>query len=497
MKKLILIAATVIMTAVFATAVQAEITPSAPTGSGTWRSPYNISTAENLYWLSEYCAENNTDGKYFTLTNDIAVNAKEINANTTANDAQVWKPIMDFAGKFDGKNHTISGLFVRGSEYAGLFGTVKNTASIYNLTIDNSFFEGTKYTGAVAAYSEAKYLYDCTNKAEIRSYAQDAYTGGIVGYYAEKGYFHSCNNYGDIYGTDYTGGIVGYMAPMGECASRFGNHGTVCGTKYVGGIAGYLDCTFSTTKLDHCFNLGNIYGTEYAGGIAGYSYNYTGTSSGGGSASMACFLFNNAEECFNYGKISAQNTYPIAGHREGGFGAEDCYYLVGTASPDSYTQTVILPNGGGTREDFIELGTPLTYEEFAEGKATYLMNEDGGYLWGQNVDNDKPHDLYPCSYYEDHALVYYSVLDKKYSNFENTYERAYRQNGDVNMDEAVDILDTSEILKKADDPAYMMPIEVKFAEDNYTPEEPCGDIDCDGAVTKADAALMLKIMVRS
>lgn len=504
MKKMFLTAAVFIMTLAAGIVVQAD-TVNELKGRGTWNNPYKISNADELKWFADYCnTGGSTSGNYYSITTDIALTDKTITANTTAADAEAWTPIMNFAGTLMGGNHTISGLYVHGTEYAGLFGITKDTAAISHLTIDNSFFEGTKYTGAIVAYSNGKRLYSCYNRAEVCSTADGAYTGGLIGYQSVKSEIGDCENYGNVTGTDYTGGIAGYLPYMDDYAYVLGNFGTVRGTKYAGGIAGYIDCDRSdSTTLSHCFNIGDIYASDCAGGIAGYSDISTGSSSSGGSAAFTWFMMNTIKDCFNYGKITAEHTYPIAGHDEGCLMVEYCYYLEGTASPDVNIERVILPNGGGIKETRTELGSPLTADEFAVGKATYLLNTNNQYSyggWGQNVDNDKPHDIYPMEDTINHANVFFNVLDNKYSNTQNPYEEAYAMYGEVTMDESLDLRDVIQVAKKAESSEYLMPIEEYFAQNpNYnTGEEKYrGDINKDGKITTDDVKLMLKIMMLS
>ena len=493
MKKFIFTAAVAVMTLSFSSLVHAAVTPIQPSGAGTWRSPYNISSAENLYWFAEYCnGKDDTSSVYAQLANDITVNDKPVNVNSTENDVEVWTPIMNFGGTFYGKYHTISGLFVRGGEYAGLFGSVKNTATVEDLTIENSFFEGTKYTGAVVGYNEARFLYRCTNKADVRSTASGAYTGGIVGYQAAKNNFADCYNYGDITGTDYTGGIAGAIVPSAALAREFGNFGKVIGTKYAGGIVGLLECNMLGSELNFCYNTGEVYATEYAGGIAGYSDRYFGSSGSSGGGSVMWNVANTISNSYNYGRLSGEHTSGLAGHN-GSVGIENCYYLEGTSNDDGYIQSIYDSKAGEWRDIYASLGRSLTAEQFASGEAAYLLNEmeSGRYLWLQDIGIDP----YPYLRKLNSGLVYYSVLDKKFSNTENPYEYAYKSRGDVNMDENVDITDVIQIMKKAESSDYVMPIEKYLAENDIDIQDPFGDIDGDGSITEADAKMMLDIMV--
>ena len=92
-------------------------TATAPSGSGTSGSPYQIATLNNLYWLAVQ-VNSGTDfsGKYFIQTANI-----DASHTSTWNSNQGWMPIghpVDaafntfyyFSGNYNGQNHTKSPL---------------------------------------------------------------------------------------------------------------------------------------------------------------------------------------------------------------------------------------------------------------------------------------------------------------------------------------------------------------------------------------------------
>ena len=124
-------------------------------GYGTSAKPYLIKTAQHLKDLAHYVNDGETfKGKYFKMTNDIAVNnlqwdnGDRTKAPANLKDLELWTPIGEygsflndyFEGIFDGDGHSISGLVihVQDYDYTGLFGAVNN-AIIRNLTITDSY----------------------------------------------------------------------------------------------------------------------------------------------------------------------------------------------------------------------------------------------------------------------------------------------------------------------------------------------------------------------
>ncbi len=77
-------------------------------------------------------------------------------------------------------------------------------------------------------------------------------------------------------------------------------------------------------------------------------------------------------------------------------------------------------------------GTALTQEEFAAGKATYLLNgekSDDSVFWFQNIDNGLTPDEYPVLVDNGQNMVFkVDLADKTYSNY-------FSQNGTLDVDE--------------------------------------------------------------
>ncbi len=79
-------------------------------GTGTADDPYQISSAAELYWFAAYVNEDNTDA-CAVLTKDIDLGGED----------EPWTPIgiNSYTGTFDGRGHTISGLYYEGSGDTG------------------------------------------------------------------------------------------------------------------------------------------------------------------------------------------------------------------------------------------------------------------------------------------------------------------------------------------------------------------------------------------
>ena len=223
------------------------------------------------------------EGKTIRLTQDLDLSSV---CGENINGAQVsWEPIgtetNSFKGTFDGKNKTISNLYIKSDKFSnvGLFN--KNEGVIKNIIIEKAYIDNLNsgetintYTGIIAAINNNKImkcgLYNSesrsSNTTAITSGWRSSYVGGIVGY--NIGIIDECFNQANIDGKSY---------------NSYSNTGI-----YVGGIAGS-----STNEISNCYNIGKItaIGSHcYSGGIVGQnvknirnSYN-TGLVSGQGNA---------------------------------------------------------------------------------------------------------------------------------------------------------------------------------------------------------------------
>ena len=192
-----------------------------------------------------------------TLTADINLTGKE------------WTPIgtasnNSYIGTFDGGNHTISGLTVKGSdEYAGLFGYIGSGGTVKNVKLED---------------------------VQIESDNQYANVGGVAGY--SQGNIENCSvsgsvgnsNSGGTYNS--VGGVVGqqWSGSITRCSSS----ATVNGTGSVGGVVGQtnlgaiLTACYATKDVTLESNNSN---STYAGGVVG--------SNGGSSTLIACYATGN------------------------------------------------------------------------------------------------------------------------------------------------------------------------------------------------------------
>ena len=289
-----------------------------------------------------------------------------------------WTPIgtasKQFAGTFDGQNHTVDNLSINYSSttpiplYRGLFGWVSGA----NVT-DRAKIENMTVNGTVVASSTKS--------------VNDAYVGGIAGRadYADLTNLHAnvdvsikrtSGNYQSV------GGVVGgtyYSLNVTNCS----NSGNVTGWRYCAGIVGNISSGSQPSTITGCVNTGNIFApSTCAAGIVSNlpngckvtaCYN-TGTIKAGGNypAGIVGYCANSeVRSCFNLGTVTCNTTFTygsvIGTVSSADAVIESLYYLEGTCEKGGI---------GAVKNAEAQTATVRTAEEIANAEFVSTMNAD-------------------------------------------------------------------------------------------------------------------------
>lgn len=228
--------------------------PKFEAGNGTETEPYIIATAAQLDEVRNF------PSACFELSKDIDLSSY-LNSNSSG-----WTPIKDFTGKFDGKKHTIKGLWISLSsiENVGLFANIQGYSDNKRASVLNLFVNISKK--------------GITGRNRV---------GGICGNLS-RGDIENCMVTGDIRGGTFVGGIVGYssnnsnvISNISQCASS-GN--IIANSGSVGGILGSSRSYYCI--VENCYSIANVKGEgSYSSrvcGIGGSDANcyFAGTISG-------------------------------------------------------------------------------------------------------------------------------------------------------------------------------------------------------------------------
>ena len=367
-----------------------SITPTRPTIGDGKTVPYQIGTAEELYWFARLVngkLENVDRDKSANaiLTANIIVNTGVLDENknlVSKSDLTEWEPIgarwSSYTGTFDGQGYTISGLYFNDSSAkdVGLFGYIGGNGKISNVGVLDSYFKFKEQGGGICGENYGE-LQNCSNSSTVIG---NRTAGGVCGYTYSGGTVINCKNTGSVRGTNILGGVCG--ANSSNITNCF-NKGTVSGQYEVGGV-----CGFNGGKTTNCFNEGTVSGQYNLGGVCGVT-NY-----------------GRIKNCFNEGIVSGTDSSVggVCGVSYSGT-ITNCYYLYETAT------------GGIEGKDVPGKAVEKSKEQFKSGEVAWLLNGKGvgEQVWGQHLGIDE----YPVPG-SDYKVIK-AAQDDKDANGNDTY----------------------------------------------------------------------------
>lgn len=355
---------------------------------------YEIGNAGQLYWFAGLVNGTLTDGTAqnlkanAVLTADITVNEDLLASINTDEDGNVtngtsfriWLPMgkinanngqqMLYAGIFDGKGHSISGVYANlydapvedpkniynNKDYAGLFGLLEGVTR--NLSVLDSYMRGDYCIGGICGNEDGGTIQNCYSAATV---CGDSYIGGICGRSEGDSIIENCYNTGYIYGaTRSIGGICGNNYSTIENCYNVGN---VNGKFYVGGIVGESSGLGDTIWIKDCYNRGNVIGdTEKIGGIGG------------------CIGSSLVENCYSQATVSGNtNVGGICGNSNK-VDFQNAYY-----DSNLYTGNAI----GYLKDATTEKTEGKPSQAFESGEIAYLLQADREEpVWGQTLSGN-------------------------------------------------------------------------------------------------------------
>lgn len=266
--------------------------------------PDGVWDSENQLFTNGTSSSDNVkfEGKTIELRSDIKLNGdyNVLNSDgkldlTNVDNLKKWKPINYFKGTFDGKNHTISGVYmplVKDTYTAdsALFGRLSG-ATIKNVKITDSYLYGSSkyqssevYVGGLVAHMTNSTIDNCIVDARIIADCPDINTryqnaGGVVAYVAG---FQ--NDYAVITNCEFKGDIVTNITS-------------------VGGILGRTYESIGEVTIENCVNNGYIENNVYK--------DYNGIGTGCYFATAGIFGYGSAKikNCINYGTVKGMRSY--------------------------------------------------------------------------------------------------------------------------------------------------------------------------------------------
>ena len=249
---------------------------------------YEISNAAELYGFAAIV--NGSDG--FTkdttacgkLTKDIVVNQNVLKSDGSLNVADTakfaaWIPMTNFAGNFDGQNHTISGLFFADTtseayEHFGFIGSISGPSlvTLQNFGVVDSYF-GTNYCGVggivgiILGNSRVSYT-NVFSGVAIHAYGRSGASGGLVGTVGQRANVNMKNVYnrGSLVNDNlYVAGLIGNILSYGTVnIENAYNVGTIkC--RFNGYWKSLIASSAGTLNIVNTYCVRNAGRTEYGG----------------------------------------------------------------------------------------------------------------------------------------------------------------------------------------------------------------------------------------
>jgi hypothetical protein len=333
-----------------------------PLGSGTACDPYQITTLNNLYWLTQTPSEW-VSGKYFVQMNDI-----DASSTSSWHSGDGWQPIgtsaTRFRGNYNGQGHEITNLYInRSGDQIGFFGWIQGSSTSNHCKIENLTLRDPEINANItAAYGVGVVCgfagnIDIVNVHVINSTMNTSnsqcYIGNMVGR-GSRVVARSCSVSGTMTHTHSSavhagmGGFIGYIEGNGtyieHCSSNVDLLKTNGGNR-IGGFVG--DVGSGTLAADisfiNCFSTGSV-NSSTGGGFVGsarrnlYENCYTtadvhaSTTSGNGTFaafSQGGTMFRN---CYGAGNLTGSSSWRggFSGYTEGAT-LENCFWNTTTS----------------------------------------------------------------------------------------------------------------------------------------------------------------------
>lgn len=321
-------------------------------GKGTEANPYKIYNVEQLLLIAA-SASYRAEGVHFIQKRDIDLSEYA--------EGEGWSPIPDFAGIYDGNNHTISNLTIaRNQNNVGLFATLSSKSEVKNLGIVNCNInsgDSRYYTGALAGNASNCNIENCYATGDISG----AYcVGGLIGNFTCGGGYgnmedvHSritgCHSTVTLTGNNTIGGLIGYCAVWGDmlyvelivdsCYAKT----TITGNSNLGGLIGSVERqNYSSMQITKChtdceITCNDSFAAGILGGFSGYGYEcyirycYANVKIQANYYAAGIFVGSypetyNIEQCYSTGEIACNNAAGLmsADNTYGSYYISNCF----------------------------------------------------------------------------------------------------------------------------------------------------------------------------
>lgn len=256
-----------------------------------------VGNAHQLQLMAANLSANYTLAKNIDLSTARGTNASGM--WSTNGFAPIGNTQAAFSGTLDGKNHTISSLYISKpfTDYIGLFGMTDTGSRIQNVGLTLASVSGHNQVGALIGYNKGEVI-NAYARAQVSGLSS---AGGLVGYnggaisasYANGMVYayqsvgglvgindgQISNSYADSNssGSQNAGGLVGVNEENGSIAGSYAI-GQVSASQAVGGLVGS-----NAGSIANSYATASVTGTLNTGGLVGENHNLISNSYANGS----------------------------------------------------------------------------------------------------------------------------------------------------------------------------------------------------------------------
>ena len=186
---------------------------------------------------------------------------------------------LGYWGTFDGNGHVISNLKIDDSDpdkeygYAGLFGCLKETASVSNLRVENVNIVTVFMAGGLCGYNDCGTISNCYTTGAVTVERNSG--GGICGVNF-RGSINNCYSSCAVSVRYHAGGICGASGGLGAIVMNCFSTGSVAGEDRLGGLCG----SNGNGEIRNCYALSTIYTNDLNDKNLNTAGGFVGTNNG-------------------------------------------------------------------------------------------------------------------------------------------------------------------------------------------------------------------------
>jgi len=363
--------------------LQAQTATPPSTGNGASGTPYEISTLDNLYWLTQNSLEWD---KYYIQTANIDATSTNV-WDTNAGFTPIGNVTTLFSGSYDGQGNTINSLFINRplEDFIGFIG--RKNGPVKNLGITNVNITGKNSVGCLAGYA-ASLVDNCYTSGTVTGIVG---VGGLVGGIPDtnNGSSTTSNSHStcDVNGFQSVGGLAG---SNGDVVSNCYSTGTVTGGSggKTGGLIGFTwygttSSSYSESivtssgdntgglvglngqsQIQNCYSTGSVNGASYVGGLVGNHQLY------------------NIINSYCIGAVSGSGSFVgglVGDGASGGWGAKNSFWDTETSGQAT--------SSGGIGATTLEMNLLCTYVDGVDAAWDFMLESLNGSsdIWGMNA----------------------------------------------------------------------------------------------------------------